>query len=141
MISLLSIFACSKFCFLVITPITITFSDICIDAIKTGLKGKTGNKGGVAISLNLYSTSLCFVCAHLAAGQTNVLDRNKHYELIRDKALFHNVRSCDMSGYNFTCHGLFWGLHILTCRGQSTSVGLGLLFIRSFVKITTIKCA
>ena len=67
------------------------FREICIDAIKTGLKGKTGNKGGVAISFNLYTTSICFVCAHLAAGQTSVLDRNKHYELIRDKALFDNV--------------------------------------------------
>ena len=57
------------------------------------MKGKTGNKGGVAISFNLYSTSLCFVCAHLAAGQNNVADRNKHYEYIRDKALFDNV-SC-----------------------------------------------
>ena len=81
--------------YLLLTPdtnIKYNFSDICIDAIKTGLKGKTGNKGGVAISFNLYATSLCFVCAHLAAGQNNVLDGNKHYEYIRDKALFDNVR-------------------------------------------------
>ncbi|XP_063687177.1 synaptojanin-1-like isoform X3 [Bolinopsis microptera] len=78
-------------------------TDICIDAIKTGLKGKTGNKGGVAISFNLYSTSLCFVCAHLAAGQNNVIDRNKHYEYIRDKALFDNGMEIEDHDYVFWC--------------------------------------
>ncbi|KAL5251090.1 hypothetical protein ACHWQZ_G016717 [Mnemiopsis leidyi] len=78
-------------------------TDICIDAIKTGMKGKTGNKGGVAISFNLYSTSLCFVCAHLAAGQNNVADRNKHYEYIRDKALFDNGMEIEDHDYVFWC--------------------------------------
>lgn len=34
-------------------------------------------KGAVAIRLNLFDTSLVFVCAHLAAGQSNYV-RNIH---------------------------------------------------------------
>ena len=35
---------------------------------RTGMGGMAGNKGGVAVSLNYYDTSICFVSAHLAAG-------------------------------------------------------------------------
>ena len=38
------------------------------DIVKTGYGGQFGNKGGVVIRINLFDTSLCFVCAHLAAG-------------------------------------------------------------------------
>jgi synaptojanin len=51
---------------------------------KTGLAGLAGNKGGVAISVDFYDTSLCFVCSHLAAGQSNVADRNNDYHTIND---------------------------------------------------------
>eukprot|EP00116_Pleurobrachia_bachei_P005508 sb/3465770/ len=81
----------------------VSSSDICIESIKTGLKGKTGNKGGVVISFNLYSTSLCFVCAHLAAGQTAVNERNKHYDSISEKAILTNGMELDDHDYVFWC--------------------------------------
>ncbi|ORY72560.1 SacI homology domain-domain-containing protein [Leucosporidium creatinivorum] len=43
---------------------------------KTGLKGMAGNKGAVAIRLDYRDTSFCFLTAHLAAGHSNVEERN-----------------------------------------------------------------
>ncbi|KAM7541625.1 hypothetical protein Aperf_G00000043699 [Anoplocephala perfoliata] len=45
-------------------------------SIKTGMGGKTGNKGAVAVRFQIGSTSLCFCCSHLTAGQTAVRERN-----------------------------------------------------------------
>jgi hypothetical protein len=44
---------------------------------KTGAGGKAGNKGGVAVRFRMYESSLCFVCAHLAAGQSHIAERNQ----------------------------------------------------------------
>eukprot|EP00833_Pecoramyces_ruminatium_P009944 jgi/Orpsp1_1/1183976/evm.model.c7180000087459.1 len=56
--------------------------------IKTGFKGSPANKGGVAVSMKYYDSSLCFVAAHLAAGQNNVEDRNRDYHTISDNIIF-----------------------------------------------------
>jgi synaptojanin len=47
--------------------------DLAVDSVKTGLGGTTGNKGAAAIRFVLHGTSLCFVCAHFAAGQVNII--------------------------------------------------------------------
>ena len=39
-----------------------------LSSVGTGLLGIMGNKGAVAASLAIHSTSLCVVCAHLASG-------------------------------------------------------------------------
>ncbi|KAG8692921.1 inositol polyphosphate 5-phosphatase, partial [Ceratobasidium sp. 395] len=46
---------------------------------KTGLRGMSGNKGAVGIRLDYYDSSFCFITAHLAAGHTNVEERNNDY--------------------------------------------------------------
>ncbi|TPX50429.1 hypothetical protein SeLEV6574_g00906 [Synchytrium endobioticum] len=51
---------------------------------RTGMGGMAGNKGGVAVSFSYYDTSMCFVSAHLAAGERNVEDRNRDYRTITD---------------------------------------------------------
>lgn len=38
-----------------------------------------GNKGGVAIRMDLYNTSLCFVCSHLTAHTKNLAQRNSNF--------------------------------------------------------------
>lgn len=43
---------------------------------KTGLKGMAGNKGAIAIRLELDDSSFCFVTAHFAAGHSNFEQRN-----------------------------------------------------------------
>lgn len=42
----------------------------------------SGNKGAVAIRLQYFDTSFCFVTAHLAAGHPNVEERNSDYRTI-----------------------------------------------------------
>ncbi|KZW04268.1 inositol polyphosphate phosphatase [Exidia glandulosa HHB12029] len=49
---------------------------------KTGLSGMAGNKGGVAIRFDYEDSSYCFITAHLAAGHTQVEERNSDYRTI-----------------------------------------------------------
>ncbi|KAL0949308.1 hypothetical protein HGRIS_009384 [Hohenbuehelia grisea] len=49
---------------------------------KTGLRGMSGNKGAVGVRLDYHDTSFCFLTAHLAAGHTNVEERNADYRTI-----------------------------------------------------------
>lgn len=50
--------------------------------------GKAGNKGAVSIRFQFYSTSFCFICSHLTAGQTQVKERNEDYKEITQKLSF-----------------------------------------------------
>ena len=42
----------------------------------------SGNKGAVGIRLEYYDTTFCFITAHLAAGHSNVVERNADYRTI-----------------------------------------------------------
>ncbi|ETM99496.1 hypothetical protein PPTG_18747 [Phytophthora nicotianae INRA-310] len=53
-----------------------------------GIMGVMGNKGGAAVRLKFYSSTLCFVCAHLAAHRENVAGRNADYLNILSKIQF-----------------------------------------------------
>lgn len=77
--------------------------DVCSDQVKTGLKGATGNKGAVAIRFRYKATSLCFVCAHFAAGQNQVKERNEDYNEITRKIQFPMGRSINSHDYVFWC--------------------------------------
>ncbi|KAG8218684.1 DNase I-like protein [Butyriboletus roseoflavus] len=46
---------------------------------KTGLRGISGNKGGIGVRLDYHDTSFCFVTAHLAAGHSNVEERSTDF--------------------------------------------------------------
>jgi hypothetical protein len=62
---------------------------------KTGLSGMTGNKGGVAIRFDWNESSFCFISAHFAAGQANVVDRNTDYQTILEGIVFSRGRQID----------------------------------------------
>ncbi|TMW68020.1 hypothetical protein Poli38472_007692 [Pythium oligandrum] len=53
-----------------------------------GIMGMMGNKGGAAVRLSFYDSTLCFVCAHLAAHRENVTGRNADYANILSKIDF-----------------------------------------------------
>uniref|UniRef100_A0ABD2WZA8 phosphoinositide 5-phosphatase n=2 Tax=Trichogramma kaykai TaxID=54128 RepID=A0ABD2WZA8_9HYME len=77
--------------------------DVAVDSVKTGLGGATGNKGAVAIRFVLNSTSFCFVCAHFAAGQSQVHERNADYAEITRKIVFPMGRTLNAHDYVFWC--------------------------------------
>ncbi|GCB68204.1 hypothetical protein scyTo_0013796, partial [Scyliorhinus torazame] len=77
--------------------------EVAVDRVKTGMGGKTGNKGGVAVRLQFYSSTLCFVCAHLTAGQSQVKERNEDYREIMQKLTFPMGRSVFSHDYVFWC--------------------------------------
>ncbi|XP_053566888.1 synaptojanin-2 [Bombina bombina] len=77
--------------------------DLAVDTVKTGLGGKTGNKGAVAIRFQFYSTSLCFICSHFSAGQNQVKERNEDYKEITQKLSFPMGRNVFSHDYVFWC--------------------------------------
>ncbi|THG98860.1 hypothetical protein EW026_g3386 [Hermanssonia centrifuga] len=62
---------------------------------KTGLRGMSGNKGAVAIRLEYYDTDFCFITAHLAAGHSNVEERNADYHTITSGLHFLKGKTID----------------------------------------------
>ena len=68
--------------------------EVLVEEVKTGMGGKTGNKGAVAISFTYAASSFCFLCSHFAAGQTQVQERNNDYSEAVRRIGFDNVSLC-----------------------------------------------
>lgn len=77
--------------------------DVAVSTVKTGLKGKAGNKGAVAIRMLFHSTSICFVCAHIAAGQSNVSERNNNIIDVSKRLNFPMGYTLNSHDYIFWC--------------------------------------
>ncbi|KAF9360070.1 inositol polyphosphate 5-phosphatase [Mortierella sp. AD094] len=63
-------------------PIESLVSAVDSSTVATGIAGIVGNKGAVAVSVYLGSTSFLFVNAHLTAHQSNTHARNSDYKRI-----------------------------------------------------------
>uniref|UniRef100_A0A8D2PT98 Synaptojanin-1 n=1 Tax=Zosterops lateralis melanops TaxID=1220523 RepID=A0A8D2PT98_ZOSLA len=77
--------------------------DVAVDTVKTGMGGATGNKGAVAIRMLFHTSSLCFVCSHFAAGQSQVKERNEDFVEISRKLGFPMGRMLFSHDYIFWC--------------------------------------
>ncbi|XP_075059511.1 synaptojanin-2 isoform X2 [Mixophyes fleayi] len=90
--------------FIFVRPYHMPFiRDLAMDTVKTGMGGKAGNKGAVAIRFQFYSTSFCFICSHFTAGQTQVKERNEDYKEITQKISFPLGRNVFSHDYVFWC--------------------------------------
>ena len=54
-------------------------SDVQAGVVSCGVGDTLGNKGSVAVGCNVGNTSILFLNCHLAAGQKNVMMRNRDY--------------------------------------------------------------
>lgn len=68
---------------------------------KTGLRGMSGNKGGVAVRMEVFETDVCIVGVHLAAGTTNVEERNNDYQSIVSGIQFPRGRTIESHTHVF----------------------------------------
>ncbi|XP_048344087.1 synaptojanin-2 isoform X2 [Sphaerodactylus townsendi] len=90
--------------FIFVRPYHVPFiRDVAVDTVKTGMGGKAGNKGAVGIRFQIHSSSLCFICSHLTAGQSQVKERNEDYKEITQKLNFPMGRSMFSHDYVFWC--------------------------------------
>lgn len=61
----------------------------------------SGNKGAVGIRLEYHDTTFCFLTAHLAAGHSNVVERNADYRTIANGLHFLKGKTIDSHQYVF----------------------------------------
>lgn len=59
----------------------------------------SGNKGAVGIRLEYHDTTFCFLTAHLAAGHSNVVERNADYRTIANGLHFLKGKTIDSHQY------------------------------------------
>ncbi|CAM9192473.1 unnamed protein product [Discosporangium mesarthrocarpum] len=63
--------------------------DVQVTAARVGVMGVMGNKGAASVRICIYDSTICFVCAHMAAKRSNVAGRNADFRSILSKTTFY----------------------------------------------------
>ncbi|WFD08063.1 phosphoinositide 5-phosphatase [Malassezia vespertilionis] len=90
---------------------------------KTGFRGMTGNKGGVGVRLDVHEMSLCIIGTHLAAGATNVEERNSEFGAIESGLQFMRGKTALGHDHVFWAGDLNYRLDRLTSEQVRAMVG------------------
>ncbi|KAK4700262.1 hypothetical protein P7C70_g5988, partial [Phenoliferia sp. Uapishka_3] len=74
--------------------------DVALINVKTGMKGRYGNKGAILSRFVIDDTSICFINCHLAAGQSHRRERDHDLvQILEDKSAFSELASSSPGAY------------------------------------------
>eukprot|EP00953_Heterococcus_sp_UTEX-ZZ885_P000910 1001-Heterococcus_DN1.PRE.5 len=122
-------------------------TDARAGTVSSGMLGVMGNKGAVSIRLCIRDSSLCFVCAHLAAHRENVAARNDNYHKVTTslQCTYAYTSAVIVMGALPHVHSMVTGIsHCYRCsisRVVTVRTAAGTTMVVSSVNSSTSTCA
>ena len=69
--------------------------------VPTGADGQYGNKGAVAVSVNMFKSKILFICSHFAPHKSAVQERNQNYKDIIAKIAEYSNGVSPLDSHNY----------------------------------------